>query len=628
MTMKAALSYASHGFRLFPVRPGSKKPYVRGWQSAATMDEAQIREWWKSWPDAMVGLPTGAANDLFVVDEDVRPYCDGRMAWENLHIADRTPLVETPSGGIHRYYKFNSSAWSGTDKLELCNTASRIGPCIDTRGDGGYVVAPPSMNADGRCYQWTNGLDIASREPIPAAVLKRLNTRGSGFKALLKACQLIYEAPDGTRNDTLNEQAYGLAKRSRMSPEMIRSHLHAAAVAAGLDPGEVEATLDSALGAGQQQRAAQPPPAGRTVELADIEPWPEPVDGMQLLAEMKAAIRRYVILSDDQARAVVLWTLHTYCIGTSFISPRLFISGPTKRCGKTRLLDTVKHLVPRPLATSSISMSAMFRAIDQLQPTLLIDEVDSFLTNRETASDIIGVLNNGHERGGQVLRSVAAGNDFVLQGFRVFAPTVLCGIGRLRDTLMDRSIVIHMTRKLTTEPVAEFELEELHDLHTVARKAARWAQDNMARLAKLRPELPAALHDRARDNWRPLLRVAMAISPEVLAVSQKTAVALAAESDDLDDDDLAVLLLRDIKDVHDRMAAPGEHVATATLIGDLAQIVDAPWGDWKGQGRAISGRMIRQLLKRFPRIRPVYYGHSNTRGYKWADFKQEWEHFA
>ncbi|MCA1365829.1 DUF3631 domain-containing protein [Bradyrhizobium sp. BRP14] len=618
-----ALSYVRAGFRIFPAGT-DKKPLVRAWQTKATLDPDAVRTWWSKWPDAMVALPTGADNDLYVVDLDRKPWCDGVAIYDLFQSDDDgAPLVRTASGGVHRYYKFNSSLRPDLGKLDLGNTASKIAPCVDTRGQGGYVIA-----AGSGAYQYVNGLDIDDRKPITAWILGMLAAGGPSYKPLLKACETIYSAPEGTRNDVLNTEAFKLSKKSRIPLDMVRTALGEAARAAGLDHYEIEATLDSAFGAGQAQQAqAQPSPMGRAVELADVEPWPDPVDGLHLLGEMKTVIRRYVVLTDDQLRAVILWVLHAHCVGMFFISPRLFISGPTKRCGKSRLLDTIKHLVPRPLATASISMSAMFRAIDQLQPTILIDEVDNFLSNREVASDIVGILNNGHERGGQVLRSVAAGNDFVLQGFKVFAPTVLCGIGRLRDTVMDRSIIINMTRKLTTETVAEFELEELHDLHEVARKAARWGQDNAASLTKLKPELPAALHDRARDNWKPLLRIAMAISPDVLTVAQKTAVALAAEEDE-DDDDLAVLLLRDIKTVYDDMDRPGDHIATSTLIGALSALIDSPWGDWKGQGKPISGRMLRQLLKRFPRIRLTRYGAAQTRGYRWKEFRQEWEHFT
>ncbi|HWY84560.1 MAG TPA: hypothetical protein VNY10_21945, partial [Roseiarcus sp.] len=115
---------------------------------------------------------------------------------------------------------------------------------------------------------------------------------------------------------------------------------------------------------------------GQPLDLPTPEPWPDRVDGAALLSEMTAAIRKYVIMEAGCAEAVALWTLHAHALDAFQVSPRLGITSPEKRCGKTTALDVVQSLAPRPLSTSNTSAAAIFRTIEAAQPTLLIDEAD------------------------------------------------------------------------------------------------------------------------------------------------------------------------------------------------------------------------------------------------------------
>lgn len=133
---------------------------------------------------------------------------------------------------------------------------------------------------------------------------------------------------------------------------------------------------------------------GRTLELPLPAPWTAPVVGVSLLSEMAAAIRRYVVMDEGAAETVALWVLHTWTFDAFSISPGLAITSPEKGCGKTTLLDLIARLVPRPLATSNITPAAVFRTIEAVQPTLLIDEADTFF-NRNN-EDLRGILNSGH----------------------------------------------------------------------------------------------------------------------------------------------------------------------------------------------------------------------------------------
>src|SRR5450759_2306063 len=114
--------------------------------------------------------------------------------------------------------------------------------------------------------------------------------------------------------------------------------------------------------------------------LGYLEPWSELVDGANLLNSLTAAIRQYVVLDDGAAEAVALWVLHTHALEAFLISPRLAITSVVMRCGKTTLVDVLSRLVRSPLTTVNATAAAIFRLVHAYQPTLLIDEADTFLT--------------------------------------------------------------------------------------------------------------------------------------------------------------------------------------------------------------------------------------------------------
>ncbi len=137
-------------------------------------------------------------------------------------------------------------------------------------------------------------------------------------------------------------------------------------------------------------------PAGEMAKhLPPIEPWPEAVDGGALLLELVTAIRAHVVMEENAAIAVALWILHAHAHDAAAISAILAIISPQKRCGKTTLLSLLQELTPNPLAASNISASAVFRAVEEWRPTLIVDEADTFLAKH---GELRGILNSGHSR--------------------------------------------------------------------------------------------------------------------------------------------------------------------------------------------------------------------------------------
>jgi hypothetical protein len=142
-----ALAYAARGWPVFPCRerePGRKRPYTpRGFHDATT-DAAIIEPWWRRWPNALIGLPTGAASGVVVLDIDVKnPPTNGCDSLEDLgHVLPATPMVHTPSRGLHVHF--------ANPERELRCSAGLIGPGLDVRGEGGYLILP----SPGSGYRW------------------------------------------------------------------------------------------------------------------------------------------------------------------------------------------------------------------------------------------------------------------------------------------------------------------------------------------------------------------------------------------------------------------------------------------------------------------------------------------
>jgi hypothetical protein len=153
--MRSALELAGRGMCVFPLRPGGKTPALGQWEARATTEVEQIERWWVAAP-YNIGVATGP-SDLLVVDLDapkagsgspVRQH--GRQVLHRLarrrgeHIPSRTYSVATAGRGLHLYFR--------APVEPLGNSAGRIGPCIDTRGTGGYVVGSGSA-IEGRRYR-------------------------------------------------------------------------------------------------------------------------------------------------------------------------------------------------------------------------------------------------------------------------------------------------------------------------------------------------------------------------------------------------------------------------------------------------------------------------------------------
>jgi putative DNA primase/helicase len=351
---------------------------------------------------------------------------------------------------------------------------------------------------------------------------------------------------------------------------------------------------------------------GRAVTFREPLPWPEPVKGADLLDALAKAIRSFVVMADEAATAVALWSVHTYLLHHFIISPRLGITSPVKGCGKTTLLDVLERLVKKPRNAASITASVVFRTVEAHQPTLLIDEADTFMAGDE---GLRGVLNAGHRRGGNVLRSV--GDDFEPRQFSVYCAAAIALIGDLPETLADRSIPIRLQKRRKDEKVEKFRHGRLAQLDILARRIARWTADNAVAIDAARPAMPGGMQDRAEDNWEPLLAIADVAGGDWPDKARQVARALAP----VDNHDTSVggQLLADLKVIFALHGNP-DWLPSEEIVDALGKMDGRPWPEW--HGRPLTKNALARLLAKFSTgvegcsIKPIK--RNDKRGYDLA----------
>jgi hypothetical protein len=217
-TLDAALGYAAEDWPIFPCRPWpSKAPLVGGGFHAATTDPVIIERWWRRWPNAIIGSPTGIRS----VALDVDPRHGGIETLAALGFAalPETLTAKTAGGGFHLHFAPPDPPIRNTTGAD---GRRGVGAGLDWRGLGGYVILP----SPGSGYSWvaeTRGLPPA---PVPAALMPRPSHLADGVgepaetdeltpygeAALRSACDNILDAPDGRQQATINAESYAIGR--------------------------------------------------------------------------------------------------------------------------------------------------------------------------------------------------------------------------------------------------------------------------------------------------------------------------------------------------------------------------------------------------------------------------------
>ena len=370
-------------------------------------------------------------------------------------------------------------------------------------------------------------------------------------------------------------------------------------------------TLDEAVKAGRSKDHGDDR-RGEAFKLADPEPWPDPVDGAALLDELTAMFSRHVSLPPGAAEALALWVLHCHAHDAAAISPIMAITSPAPECGKTTLLSLLEAVAPRALAASNITTAALFRTVELLRPTLLVDEADTFLREND---ELRGILNSGHNRATAfVVRTV--GDDHEPRRFRTWAPKAIALIGQLHPTLESRSIEIPLQRMGAGERLEPVRLDRLDKYEPLRRKAWRWSRDHLAELGEADPAMPRSLFGRLADNWRPLLAIAdMVGRPDWSATARYVAEALSTGRASLT---AGVMVLEDLAALFEERG--GDQLTSSDIITALSAMEMRPWPEWKND-KPITQAQLARLLRPFG-IYPgtIRIGSETPKGYRREQF--------
>jgi hypothetical protein len=364
--------------------------------------------------------------------------------------------------------------------------------------------------------------------------------------------------------------------------------------------------------------------------VADVAHVAESRDdaGDHVLDAVERFLSRFVAYPSDAARvAAVLWTAHTHLVDCFESTPRLAHLSPEPGSGKTRALEALELLVPRPLHAVNATPAALFRKVSDEAgpPTILFDEIDTlFGPKAKDNEDVRGMLNAGHRRGATALRCVVRGKEVSVEEFPAYCAVALAGLGDLPDTVMTRSVVIRMRRRAPGERVEPFRHRQHSTAgHALRDRLAEWCESVRYDMEDAWPDMPEGIEDRNADVWEPLLAVADAAGPDWPERARVAAVALVAQSQEKAPT-LGIQLLADLRQVF--TTDGGEHIGSDDLLSALHQLDESPWADLRGKPLDFRG-LSRRLTQYGVKSRNVRVGEKVVKGYSRTDLHDPWERY-
>jgi hypothetical protein len=349
----------------------------------------------------------------------------------------------------------------------------------------------------------------------------------------------------------------------------------------------------------------------------ELEDWPLPFEMGSTAQDMASTIQKHCVMPSAETDAIVLWIIASYALEAFEIFPRLSLISPEMRCGKTTTMGVVAAMCRNGLPVANASAATLFR-ITQLDVTLLLDEADTFVKDGEAS--LIGIINSGHCKStATVVR--CSGDDHEPKAYRTWMPMVLASIGNLAATIMDRSIVINLRRKKSTEKTTRSPNDLKEKLLPVRRMIATWCRQVFKALGECPIEPPDISNDRAADNWRPLFIVAHSMGGHWPARCKDAYSAMNTKTEPTQ----RTQLLGSIKAfLEDRNC---ERATSSELVEWLCEEPDSPWRECNN-GKGISPTMVASLLRPLS-IQPtaMRWGENTYRGYHASDFQDAFERY-
>jgi putative DNA primase/helicase len=345
--------------------------------------------------------------------------------------------------------------------------------------------------------------------------------------------------------------------------------------------------------------------------VADLAPWPNPVNTKTLLADVMAQLRRYMVVTDEQAVAITLWVAFAWLHDFAVYSPILVFKSAEPDSGKTNACGVLRFLTPRAYSAAEMSGPSLFRFVDRVRPTLIIDDADRLLQRKP---DLAHIINVGWTLGTLIPR---VGPDGEIVWFNPFCPKILAGVKLLLPkATMTRTIIIEVLTKLPSEKVEEFSFVDDARFHELRRKLLRWSTDNAAALKAASPELPPGFNNRLAMNWRLQLAVADLAGGDWPKRARAAAVKLDNKREELSEGIRLLAALHPMFTVEEELTSETiEKRLTADPLGD--------WANFRERA-PITQRQIAVLLKPYGIhpvvLHPTKRADFSPRGYRRSQF--------
>ncbi|MFE0734472.1 DUF3631 domain-containing protein [Streptomyces sp. NPDC058855] len=362
---------------------------------------------------------------------------------------------------------------------------------------------------------------------------------------------------------------------------------------------------------------------------------PEPIDGGALLAEVERFHRRFNVFPREAAYvAVTLWDAHAHLLDAFDSTPRLAFLSPEPGSGKSRALEIVETLVPKPMVAVNASAAALFRAVSsgEGRPTILFDEIDTvFGPKAGDNEELRGFLNAGHRRSGVTYRCIGDGGNQTVQAFPSYTAVAVAGLGSLPDTILTRSVIIRMRRRARNERVEPYR-QRLHEKegNALRERLALWAEQVREQVSDAWPELPEGVTDRPADVWEPLLAVADAAGGDWPERARAACIELVKASQADDKGSLGIRLLTDLRD---HVMVGVDRLPTIAILDRLNALDDAPWADL--QGKPLDSRRLSRMLAEYMTgdnepiaSRNIRTGGGVLKGYYSTDLHDAWQRYC
>jgi hypothetical protein len=357
------------------------------------------------------------------------------------------------------------------------------------------------------------------------------------------------------------------------------------------------------------------------------------IDGAELLDRVYEFLGRFVAYPSKDARvAHVLWIAHAHLMECWDTTPRLTFLSPEPGSGKSRALELTEALTPAPILVADVTPAYLFRRAAQEQVTLLVDEADAvFSVKSEGSEKIRAFLNASHRRGNSAGRCIGQGSNFTPEDNPCFVAVALAALAlsRMPETVMSRSIIIHMRRRAPTEIISPYRRRRHEPEGNALRDRLDVWSAGVSDSIKHRLDsddmidMPVGIADRDADVWEPMFLIADAAGDHWPDTARVAAVAhVTAQSREGATASWGLRLLSDLRQV----IGNSDSMFTAAVLDALAKIEESPWSDIKG--KALTDRGLAERLRPYGiKSKNIRIGTVVNRGYSRGDFLDTWSRY-